>query len=434
MSDSQTYEKLTVSSDGITVDKRFEEDEFPVPAIAFEIQSERDETATVTLLDDVPADVAVEDLGFHPEYGSEFWTIDDDQITFGREIDAGESYTTVYGIRATGTDNVEQFLTEPTIAAVDPAGDADPADIVGSSGSDAVRDVISGDSDSVPGLDSDDEDIETLDLTDPNAEEAEAAATEPDPEPVEDEAETDETDESEQDDTDTEADAEESTDGTVETTTDESVAAETLTRELAAEIRNGNVSGDDIKLLRQAFELAGKEGGSVDARLEQLQTDVSDLRAYTSALEEFLEENGTGQQLIEELQSDIDGIESDLSELDSRASDNSAEIDSIQETVTKLESLEDDVSDLKAMEDTVDDLESMQGTVDDLESMQGTVDDLEDDVEKLLSNIKSVENDIADLDERIGDADGVGDQIEDLYDEIEELKEWREQLSSVIGG
>ena len=118
MSESEQYEMVTVASDGVTVDKRFEEDEFPVPAIAFEIQSSRSETVTVTLVDRVPEDVAVEDLGFHPEYGSEYWTIDEDQITFEREIEANSEYTTVYGIRATGTEDVEQFLTEPTLVTV----------------------------------------------------------------------------------------------------------------------------------------------------------------------------------------------------------------------------------------------------------------------------------------------------------------------------
>ena len=54
MSESEQYEMVTVASDGVTVDKRFEEDEFPVPAIAFEIQSSRSETVTVTLVDRCP--------------------------------------------------------------------------------------------------------------------------------------------------------------------------------------------------------------------------------------------------------------------------------------------------------------------------------------------------------------------------------------------
>ena len=36
------------------------------------------------------------------------------------------------------------------------------------------------------------------------------------------------------------------------------------------------------------------------------QAEVSDLKSYTTALEEFLDENGTGQQLIMSVQEDID--------------------------------------------------------------------------------------------------------------------------------
>jgi hypothetical protein len=170
MSDSQAYEEITVTSDGVTVTKRFEADEFPVPAIAFNVVSQRTESVNVRLADSVPGDVAVEDLGFHPEYGSEFWDINDNEITFQKDLGAEADYTTVYGIRATGTDDVEKFLTEPRIESVDPPLDEDEADLVGDDGN-AVKDVISGNSDSVPGLEDDeDEDIETLNLKDPNNE------------------------------------------------------------------------------------------------------------------------------------------------------------------------------------------------------------------------------------------------------------------------
>ena len=97
MSNSQEHEEVSVSSGGVTVVKRFEADEFPVPAIAFEFSSDRDGAVAVTLSDEVPDGVAVEDLGFHPEYGSEHWTIDEDEIRFEYELEPDDEYTTVYG-------------------------------------------------------------------------------------------------------------------------------------------------------------------------------------------------------------------------------------------------------------------------------------------------------------------------------------------------
>ena len=158
MSDSQAYEEVNVASDGVTVTKRFEEDEFPVPAIAFEFKSDRNEGVTVRLTDTVPDDIEVEDLGFHPEYGSEYWTIDDDVITFERDLDANSSYTTVYGIRATGSDDVQQFLAEPTLESVEPPlpDDTEHEDVIPESGDDVVKEAIAGDGE-IPGLEEEDD-------------------------------------------------------------------------------------------------------------------------------------------------------------------------------------------------------------------------------------------------------------------------------------
>jgi len=397
MSDSQQYEKVTVSADGVTVDKRFEEDEFPVPAIAFEIRSARSETVTVVINDTVPEGVAVEDLGFHPEYGSEYWTIDESEITFEREIEAGSEYTTVYGIRATGTDNVEQFLTEPVIERVDPPLEDDGGSVVDESGSDVVRDVISGDGD-IPGLEDEDdeasgdeeeeEDVETLNLKDPN-EPGEARSSD-------------------------ENGAEGESSGTVAL---EDADAESLVGALAAEIRNQNVDADDVKLLRKAFDLAEDDKASVDARIQHLQTEVSDLVAYTSALEEFLDENGTGDELIEEFREDIDSFESELTEMREMAATHEESLSAIEETVDGVES-------------------SMNALESDMNDVLGDVDEVRDDVEGVEGTVSDVEEEVEELEEQIGDIDveEVKSDIEEINDEIDELKEWREQLSSVIGG
>ncbi|SEN84868.1 hypothetical protein SAMN05216388_1005194 [Halorientalis persicus] len=424
MSESQNYEEVTVTSNGVTVIKTFEADAFPVPAIAFRINSDRTEAVTVRLVDDVPENVAVEDLGFHPEYGSEYWTIEDDEITFEREIEAEEQYTTVYGIRATGTDNVEQFLTEPEIAEVDPPLE-DEDGVVGGSGSDVVRDVISGNADSVPGLDDEeeDEDIGTLDLTDPNAEEAEA-----DPEAVDlvdegdDEDETEEEDETEAEDTDdedeaeevdeteaeeqeadTEAETEDAEEATeVESDTGGSLDVESVASALATEIEEGEVDDDDLEVLRSELEIesGGGTGGAVEARIEKLQSDVTELDAYVDALEEFLEENGTGQDLIEGLQDDVATLEDQLGGLEDDIEDNSQQVASLEDSV-----------------------EGIQG---DLQSLKGDVKDVDDDIDAIQGSIDDLEDELDDIDE-------VDDRVDDIEADIVELKEWREQLSNVLG-
>jgi predicted nucleic acid-binding Zn-ribbon protein len=426
MSGSEQYEKVSISSDGVTVDKRFEEDEFPVPAIAFEIQSSRSETVTVVLVDDVPEDVAVEDLGFHPEYGSEYWTIDEEQITFEREIEADSSYTTVYGIRATGTEDVEKFLTEPVIESVDPPLAESDDSVVDEGGSDVVRDVISGDSDAVPGLeDEEDDDVETLDLKDPN---------EPD---------------SATSDGDSGGDAGGDSGGS-----SGSAEIDSIVGAMAAEMRNGNVDEDDVKLLRKAFDVVddGAGGGSVDARIQRLQTEVSDLLAYTDALEEFLDENGTAEQTIEEFRQEVEGMESDLQEVQQLAQSHEGVISEVESTVEGVEQsmnsleaeMDDVVQDVEAVQGDVSSVEGtvseMEGTVDDVEGtvseMEGTVDDVEGSIDEVESSVEDLEGTVENLESQMGDIDveEVKSDIEEINSEIEELKEWREQLSSVIGG
>ncbi len=386
MSDSQAYEEVTVGSDGITLTKRFEEDEFPVPAIAFEFSSDRDEDVSVRIVDEVPDGVAVEDLGFHPEYGSEYWTIDEDQIAFERDLDANSDYTTVYGIRATGTDDVEQFLTTPDIDEVDPPlPEAEQGDVVPESDDEVVRDVISGESDSVPGLEDEDDEIETLDLKDPNDPNASAGQSETSGDGDAAASEGDSADV---------ADAEVSVDGSLVAT-------------LAAEIRQQNVSADDVKLLRRAFEIAGQQGGSVQARIQRLQTDVADLKAYTDALEEFLDDNGTAQQMIDDFESDLDAIESnlesmqsDVSEVESELSDNSEELASVSQEVG---SMSEDVTEVSQ----------------EIDELEGTVSDIQDEV--------------ADLEDKVSDED-VLERVEDIEQELEDLQTWQDQIKETFGG
>jgi predicted nucleic acid-binding Zn-ribbon protein len=420
MSDSQAYEEITVASDGVSVVKRFEEDEFPVPAIAFEFTSHRDEEVSVVLADTVPEDIEVEDLGFHPEYGSEHWVIEDDNsIAFERDLGAEESYTTVYGIRATGSDNVEQFLTEPTLDEVDPPlpEDEDPPEgIVPESDDDVVKEAISGDGE-IPGLEEDDEgddaeDVEKLDLKDPNDPDGET----------------------------TTSSGEEST---------ASVDGETVVARMAAEIRQQQVSADDVKLLRQAFEMAGENGGTTAAKVDQIQDDIADLRAYTNALEEFLDENGTANEILDGFEQQVSSFESQLSNLQSSLESNSEQLESVTATVNgfdediqslsnEIDSISEEINSVTERVESVDEqvdsvteeMESLSGDVDEVSSQ---VDTMDDDIAEFESSLDSVESEVEDLQENVTDED-VTARMEELEQEISDLQTWQEQIKETFGG
>ena len=451
MSDSQAYEELTVTSNGVSVVKRFEEDEFPVPAIAFEFASGRDEEVHIVLRDTVPDDIEVEDLGFHPEYGSEHWVIDDDNtIAFERDLGPEESYTTVYGIRATGSDDVEQFLTEPTFDKVDPPldGEDDIAeDVIPESDDDVVKEAIAGDGE-IPGLEDEeggeegtDEDVETLDLKDPNnpgAAAAQQAATEDDEGTDEDTGE--DTDEEE---TESDGDSEQTTETTVD------VDGDSLTASLATEIRQQNVSAEDVKLLRRAFEIAGQDGGTTTAQIEQIQADVSSLRAYTSALEEFLDENGTAQEIIEDFENQVDTFEDQLSTLQSSLDENSEQLETVTSEVEgfsgEISSISEEMDAVSTeIEDMTDKIESIDGRVDsvtdemdalsgDVDDVSGQVDSMDEQFDDVTNTIDDLESEIASLEEDITDGE-VAERVDDIEEDIDDLRTWQDQIKQTFGG
>jgi len=397
MSDSQAYEELTVAAHGVSVVKRFEADEFPVPAIAFEFRSERDETVAVTLSDTVPESIAVEDLGFHPEYGSEHWIIDDDDsIVFERELGPDESYITVYGIRATGSDNVEQFLTEPSLESVEPplADSEGGMDIIPESDDDVVKQAIAGDGE-IPGLedpDADaDDDVETLDLADP---------TEPE-----------------------DASEDEDEDGAAPTETTVAVTDESLVASMAAELRQQEVSGEDVKLLRRAFEIAAEDGGTTAAKIERMYADVADLRAYIGALEEFLDENGTAQQLLGEVEGQIDTFEQELESLRSELRTNAEQLGELEENVQGYDDEIDAIS--QEVAEATDELDEMATAVD---TVTETVEQATDRMGELAAAVEETSAEVADVS---GDVEAVNEEVDHVTDRIDELDD---EVGSVSTG
>ncbi|WP_306058089.1 AAA family ATPase [Natronococcus wangiae] len=207
-STADTDDVIEVSADGLTVRKRFAADEFPVPAIRFEIESDHDESVTFRLSEEIPESFPMDKVGFHPDYYSDDWTaFQDNHVEFTGTLVPDEQLVTVYGIRIDDESVAAEFLTEPTVVEVsseDAAGsDADAISdgvietIVSDDGTQAVKDMIAGETDSVPGLE-DDEDLD-LDLEDDTdlADEEAGLEDEPDIELGFEEDELPETDEDE---------------------------------------------------------------------------------------------------------------------------------------------------------------------------------------------------------------------------------------------
>lgn len=349
MSGVDSQEGKTVEDEGLVIEKSFDFDDFPVPAVVFVIRSHRDDPAVVRFTDPLPDGISVDDVGLHPNYGEEHLEIEGDHVAFERRIEPDEEFMAVYGLRDIDEEKLDGGLLAPEIETVDPV-DGDT--------SAAIREVIEGEDG--PEEDSEDASVEPLELDDPKAE-AEIAD-----------------DSTPQDDTERAMDsAEDGGDTGASDTVGETGRGPTgdlgegdsLAAALVAELRSGNVETDVRSTLRQ--ELSVRDD-STEVRIDRLQSDVADIQAYTDALEEFLDENGPADQLIEDLQDDLDAVTSD-----------------VQQTTAQVEDLSETV---ESVEDRLD------GIAEDIQSLQDTVDDFEDErVDELKATVEEMSMDLAEV-------------------------------------
>ena len=163
---------------------------------------------------------------------------------------------------------------------------------------------------------------------------------------------------------------------------------------LAAELRNDNVSEEDRALLQK--ELGSGVPRSVEVRLSRVQSQVEDLSAYTDALEEFIDENGTATDIFGDLRADVQELSTEIDEisveLDSAAgerADFSADLASVRTGLNGLE------RDLEAVDEHV---EAIDGDVGELtervETAETTADDAADRVEKLDTSVSQLSRDV----------------------------------------
>jgi archaellum component FlaC len=411
---------VEVERDGVSVEKSFEPDDFPVPAIAFVVRSERDVAVKVRLSDAVPDDIEAEDIGFHPKYGADFWDNADGKLVFEREFEPGEEYTTVYGLRAKDTEAVERFLGEPELEEVSPGLDEEPEDagevvsnVMNESDSEASDDDLEA---AIAAADAEDGDADDLEAAIAAAESSDSASAAP---------------------------------AAADTATAEPprgaepVEVEDVTATLAEEMRDGRVSDGDIETLRDALGV-GEGSGSVEARISHLQTEISDLQAYTAALEEFLDENGEAQTLLAELQETV-------AEFDDRVRGLRDDVEEVAAATDSIDEMESEVSELGSRVQSLDDrLENVSQNVTDVESSVNSLtsefDGLRNEVDAVSREVDDVreeipEEDITEMDEQLESLDdrldGLEselDRMEDLEAELDDLAQMRERMASVFGG
>jgi len=367
MSDVDPSETVTTASDGVTVEKSFEPDDFPVPAIAFDLRSTRDTAVSVRLVDTVPDGVGPENVGFHPKYGAEFWDADGDRIVFQRELAPEESYTTVYGLRGDDAAVAAKFLNEPRLETVSPGGAGGGASGPSGPGVDPtdepeLRDGSGEAGGSVPELSDPDPDSGSVDSPGPAADDE----TGPEPDGSADTPEPPETAGADPD----------RTRGPAPPTAD---ADGGLLGALASELDDADPENPDVATIRSALGVESSAGvspsPSVETRIEHLQSTVADLEAYTDALEAFIDEHGDASEVLVGLRERHDETVDRLDEVEAATEDATSEIEATEDRLeAELEAVRDDVGAVRA------DIETLEAEIatlsSDLEAVLGMRDRL----------------------------------------------------------
>ncbi|MFT4880974.1 MAG: hypothetical protein ACI9HI_000973 [Salinirussus sp.] len=335
MSDEGRDDETTVISAGVSVTKRLEPEEFEDPIIAFDIESRRDGSATVTVVDSLPERVSPRDLRFHPEYGSEHWVIDDGELIFEREFDPGEGYVTLYRLCET-EDNSVGVSEDPTVH-VEPdtevtPGATKPRGTVRSAGSAAgteggrrvpaedrsttvVTDTTGeasrdGDTNSSGGAPGHDVPGEGQDNTPSEGEAEEGESSIPRDGRMgrlgagEDDA----------------PDGEHDTPGTAHGAGVEP-AEGSLVAALATELEEGTVPAGDVERLRVALGRQRDSPQGVAVRVERLRRDVDEMLAYTDALAEFQAEAEDFHEERERLKTDLEAARTTADRVEGRVGD-----------------------------------------------------------------------------------------------------------------
>lgn len=464
---ADTEEVVAVTDDSVTVRKRYAPDEFPVPAIRFEIESDHDSPVSVRLTESIPESFPMDAVGFHPEYHSEQWTAyQDNRVQFTGTVEPDSSLVTVYGIRLDDEFDSSAFLTEPTISVEGGDGGSESTatgvsdsveDVVSTDRNNAVKEMLTGDSESVPGLDASEQESasDTSDSSEDSEPEIEldidAAAERVASESAAGTEESSSPDSDEDRDSGTGADATSKTEAESEPERDSGVdsvldspdgsrsesdsthgadsrarsAADggsygavgdsELVSRLASSLRSDSIAAEDLDTIRS--ELGSSQSGSTAAKLSHLQERVEEVAAYSGALEEFLDEEGTGAQLVADVQEKVESLQSEVSRIETTVESNATAIDELDDSVSKNS-------------DTLDSVRTSVSSLDgDVASVEDSVSNLESSVDRLEDRASGIESDVS---ANADDIDSIESDLESVSDDVVDILEWRDQLGSMF--
>lgn len=330
MVDTEPNGGIVDTTEGVTLRKRFEEGGNRYPAVAYEFNSDRDEAVSVRVIDPVPDGLPPADVGFRTSAESVSWERKGPKLVLDVELAPFGECTTACATRASDAESIRDLLDRPQVFEVEPA---------------SVAAVVA---------------EKTPIITDP-VDEGDA--------PV---------------------------DGS-ESAADRGSMPEVdggVVEQFVAELRDGTVPEETVAFLEREIGSPRSTPKSVDVRLRQLQADLADVRAYTNALESFLDKNGTAQDLGERFESRVDEVDEAVESIDATVVDHEAELSDLR---TAVESLEGDVR-----------------------SMTSELERLDESVSALDATLERIEERLPDegMDERVAEIETELDRVAEFTDEL----------------
>lgn len=311
----------TVTRDGITVYQTYEEERFGVPTVVLKFVSEREDAAEVQIAVGLPPNLAIEEVGFHPDYHREDWTVASDRLSFAAEIGPEEEVTTMYAVESLVTDQLDSLLDGLTIEHI--AGDTAESEFDPEHESQPSRSISTVPTDSVSA-----EDLKTKAEADPVADDQKESA----PDGVDSDKSTaeraaDVLDGEREKETEHDDEAGDEADGT-ETVSEGEVVFGEVVGETNEAVGEGAGEGEQTGATPVNPELADVSTATL---LGEIQSRMRDVEENVTKIEDFNTRHGRPAEAFAELQNE-------LAALDERVGDIEGDVDSLAEGQDELES------------------------------------------------------------------------------------------------
>lgn len=480
----------TVSRDGVHVEKSIQWMDDETFRVQFDVTNTTDEAVHVDVEEQIPAEVSLDDIGFHGDYGWEYWYVEHDSLLAHRvDLQPNEEHPTLYAVRSGGKHDPDIFLGEPVLQVAPLAEDGAPATTASSDdGADSTTTDASmfesdstraeNDSDPVPveqsastsgkqsastsgtvstehhsapkpyrnktngagTIDAGDEEdrdadgIGHADGAEDNGDETSGGVASRSE--TRDDYATGAQDTANGDDT-TGAHSSHNTAGSAGSEIAYSATSSSaddgqalgnrkgsLVAKLARELAGGQPDEDAITAIREHVGSPPVDRPSLDVRLQRVETELNQLAAYRTALEEFIDEHGRGRDLLEELQTNHEAISNTLTDVTTRL----GEVDSRFST---LESQKQGLDELQATLTELDDrLTALESAHDKTDSR---VDTTERQLDTVTRNIEDVESQVRNVASRHDSTvDELGSHLDQLDEAVETLTSRQQRVAGLF--